>query len=46
MMLGRCANREHDTDKAIEYWDRLINEFPDSNLAELAENKIKVVRSE
>lgn len=45
MMLGRCANREHNTDKAIEYWDRLIKEYPDNNLAELAENKIKVVRS-
>ena len=41
MMLGNCYEKLNNEDRAIEYWTRLINEYPDHELYELARYKLQ-----
>lgn len=40
MMLGQCHERENDPQTALGYWNRLVNEYPNHDLAPLARFKI------
>ena len=41
IMLGNCSEKENDLGKAKSYWNKLMDEFPGTNLAKAAEYKIK-----
>ncbi len=44
MMLGNCYKNENDLNRAIDYWNQLINTFPDDKLSKVARYKIKISR--
>ncbi len=44
MMMGNSYKKENNTEQAVHFWNKLINEFPENELTEIAENKIKDLR--
>jgi len=44
IMLGNCSEKEGDFQKAITYWNKLINEFPKNSLAKAAKYKIQKIQ--
>jgi len=44
MMLGNSYKMENNVEQAVHSWNLLINEFPENELAEIAEYKIKALK--
>ena len=44
MMLGNSYKMENNPEKAVHSWNQLINEFPENELVEIAEYKIKALK--
>ena len=44
MMLGNSYKMENNTEQAVKFWNRLIDEFPENELVEIAEYKIKALK--
>ena len=44
MMMGNCYKKENDLNRAIDYWNQLINTFPDNRLSKIARYKIKIFK--
>ena len=44
IMLGNCSEKEREYQKAISYWNKLIDEFPNNSLAKAARYKIQKIQ--
>ncbi|MEA2095928.1 MAG: tetratricopeptide repeat protein [Candidatus Cloacimonadota bacterium] len=40
IMLGNCSEKENDLKSAIQYWNTLIEKYPDNDLSKAAQYKI------
>lgn len=44
IMLGNCSEKENDNKSAIQYWETLIEKYPNNNLARAARYKIDKIK--
>ncbi len=44
IMLGNCSEKENDLKSAIQYWNTLIEKYPDNDLSKAAHYKIDKIK--
>jgi TolA-binding protein len=44
IMLGNCSEKENDLKSAIQYWNKLIEKYPENDLSRAAHYKIDKIK--
>ena len=44
IVLGNCSMQENDLDTAVEYWNTLIEKYPNNDLSTIARYKIDKIK--